>query len=198
MSEAVFGPRGWVWRMRFGGRRGGRCGPRGSGRPWWAEMVEGPPPRAERGEIRFVVLDAIAEQPRHGYEIIQHVESRTGGSYRPSPGVVYPTLQLLDELGHAEAQEEGGRKSYAITEAGRTELEDNRRAVENFYERFGEESWEAHVDDFGELMQAFGRLVRSFKRAHRRGRLRGKAKREIRAILERALQDVEKVLEGEP
>lgn len=68
-------------------------------------MLGDPPPRAERGEIRYLVLDAIKERPRHGYEIIQHIEERAGGTYRPSPGVIYPTLQMLEELGHASVVE---------------------------------------------------------------------------------------------
>src|SRR4051794_20934907 len=76
----------------------------------WAEFFNEPTPRAERGEVRYLVLDALAAAPRHGYEIMQFIEQRSGGSYRPSPGVVYPTLQLLEELEHARGVDREGRK----------------------------------------------------------------------------------------
>src|SRR5215207_9826011 len=134
------GPDQWLWLTSRWGAGGGRGfgGPRG-GRPWWADAMGEPPPRAERGGVRYLVLEAIAEQPRHGYEIIQHIEQRAGGSYRPSPGVIYPTLQLLEELEHARVVQQEGRKVYAITDAGREDLEANRGGVDEFYARFSDE-----------------------------------------------------------
>ena len=88
-------------RMHFGGRGGpfGRS-PR-PGRPDFADFFGGPPPRVDWGVVRCLVLDAIAKQPRYGYEVITAIEERSSGTYRPGPGVVYPTLQMLEELGHA-------------------------------------------------------------------------------------------------
>jgi DNA-binding PadR family transcriptional regulator len=95
---------------RFGGR-GGRGGGGGRGRMF------------ATGELRLLLLSLVAEQDRHGYELIKAVEDLTGGQYAPSPGVVYPTLALLvDEGLIAEAAGEGTRKAFAVTEAGRTEL----------------------------------------------------------------------------
>jgi DNA-binding PadR family transcriptional regulator len=93
-----------------GGRRGGRM--------------------FDHGELRLVVLALIAEQPRHGYEIIKAIEERLAGSYSPSPGVIYPTLTMLEELGQATVAEAGGKKQYAITEAGQAVLSENRAAVD--------------------------------------------------------------------
>src|SRR5258707_4546330 len=101
------GARGW------GSRRHGMGGPPA----WFGDWFGGPPPRAERGEVRYLVLDALAQRPRHGYEVIQAIEERSGGAYRPSPGVIYPTLQMLEELGHAELSTQEGRQVYSITEA---------------------------------------------------------------------------------
>ena len=84
----------------------------------------------DHGELRLVVLALIAEQPRHGYEIIKAIEERLAGSYSPSPGVIYPTLTMLEELGHATVSEAGGKKQYAITEAGRGFLAENQAAVD--------------------------------------------------------------------
>src|SRR5215472_8942099 len=121
------------WGARFGGRGGPYYGRRGYGRGDFVEMFGsffgGPPPRAERGNVRYLVLDAIAAQPRHGYEIIQHIEERSGGAYRPSPGVVYPTLQMLEELEHARVDDREGKKVYAITAAGKKDLADHQEDV---------------------------------------------------------------------
>lgn len=77
----------------------------------------------ESGELRLVLLTLIAEQPRHGYDLIREVEARAGGAYAPSPGVVYPTLTLLQDMGLIqEATEGAGRKLFTITDAGRAHL----------------------------------------------------------------------------
>jgi DNA-binding PadR family transcriptional regulator len=77
------------------------------------------------GDLRLIVLALLAEQPRHGYDIIKALEERSHGSYSPSPGVVYPTLTYLEEAGYAAASTDGNKKVYAITEAGRKHLADN-------------------------------------------------------------------------
>lgn len=84
----------------------------------------------DHGELRLVVLALIAEQPRHGYEIIKEIEDRAGGTYSPSPGVIYPTLTMLEELGHATLTETDGKKLYAITPAGIADLAANRAALD--------------------------------------------------------------------
>lgn len=84
----------------------------------------------EHGDLRLLVLYLIGEAPRHGYELIKAIEDLTSGAYAPSPGVIYPTLTMLEELGQAEATAEGAKKLYAITEAGRAALAENQAAVE--------------------------------------------------------------------
>ncbi|MBS1674446.1 MAG: PadR family transcriptional regulator [Actinobacteria bacterium] len=81
-------------------------------------------PRMARGDVRAAVLALLNEQPMHGYQIIQEISDRSGGSWKPSAGSVYPTLQLLADEGLIEATEEGGRKTYALTEAGAAAAED--------------------------------------------------------------------------
>jgi DNA-binding PadR family transcriptional regulator len=109
------GPRG-----RFGhgdGPRGGwsEDGP-GFGRGGRRRMFDG-------GELRLVLLKLIAEKPRHGYDLIRAIEERTGGAYAPSPGIVYPTLTMLSDMGLIEEQTaEGARKLFAITPEGTTHL----------------------------------------------------------------------------
>ena len=92
----------------------------------------------DHGELRFVVLGLIAEKPRHGYEIIKEIEDRLAGSYSPSPGVVYPTLTLLEELGHAKVTESDGKKCYAITEEGTAFLAANQATVDAALARMSE------------------------------------------------------------
>ena len=76
-----------------------------------------------RPNVRTAVLALLAERPMHGYEMIQELESRTGGIWRPSPGSVYPTLQMLEDEGLIEAEATGGRKRFTVTEAGRAEAD---------------------------------------------------------------------------
>nr|WP_254603121.1 PadR family transcriptional regulator [Sphingomonas bacterium] len=101
-----------------GERHGGRHG-RGDGGGRSRRMFDG-------GELRLVMLKLIADAPRHGYDLIREIETMTGGAYAPSPGVVYPTLTLLDEMGLiAEQQSEGSRKRFAATDEGRAHLAEN-------------------------------------------------------------------------
>jgi DNA-binding PadR family transcriptional regulator len=93
----------------------------------------------EHGDLRFVLLALIEEQPRHGYELIKELEERTGGAYRPSPGVVYPTLNLLEDEGFARpAAGDSQRKLYEITDEGRAALDATRGSVEAVFGRMAE------------------------------------------------------------
>ena len=110
----------------FGSRPGGQ----GSGLPGslWDAMDQlkdaferGFSPRVGRGDVRAAVLAILAEKPMHGYQIIQEIEARSDGAWKPSPGSVYPTLQLLADEGFVAAEESNGKKTYSLTEAGRAE-----------------------------------------------------------------------------
>lgn len=79
--------------------------------------------RGRRGNTRAAVLGLLLERPMHGYEMISELEQRTGGVWRPSPGSIYPTLQLLEDEGLIVSEESGGRKRFTLTDAGRTEAE---------------------------------------------------------------------------
>ena len=87
------------------------------------------------GDLRLIALALIAEQPRHGYEIIKVLEEKTGGWYAPSPGIVYPTLTYLEEAWYVTAQTEGAKKLYTITDEGRAYLDANRDFVDAVLER---------------------------------------------------------------
>ncbi len=90
----------------------------------------------ESGELRLVLLKLIADEPRHGYDLIRAIEDLTGGEYAPSPGVVYPTLTLLQDMGLIEeAAVEGPRKPFQVTEEGRAHLEEKADEVEALFDR---------------------------------------------------------------
>ena len=90
----------------------------------------------EQGDLRYVVLRLLEEKPRHGYEIIKALEERFGGAYAPSPGTVYPTLQLLEDLGYARVMPgPEGKKVYEITDEGRVHLAENRDTVDSIFDR---------------------------------------------------------------
>ena len=101
--------------------------------------------RGRRGDVRTALLALLSERPMHGYEMIQELESRTGGIWRPSPGSVYPTLQLLEDEGLIEAEPTGGRKRFSLTEAGRAEAQ---TAAEN-------PPWSQFSDDTMSQVQDF-------------------------------------------
>jgi DNA-binding PadR family transcriptional regulator len=98
------------------------------------------------GDLQLVILALLAEQPRHGYELIKLLEERSGGFYVPSPGVIYPALTYLEETGLAEVETEGTKKLYRITESGRKQVEENSSMIEmtlGKLEKIGEKM--AHV-----------------------------------------------------
>ena len=105
------------WRRHFGGGfgGGGRHGMGGGDMMRAGRMLA-------QGDLRLIALALIAEQPRHGYEIIKVLEDKTAGWYSPSPGIVYPTLTYLEEAGYVTAQADGAKKLYTITEEGRAHL----------------------------------------------------------------------------
>jgi DNA-binding PadR family transcriptional regulator len=176
-------------------------GPRGfrgrHGRGWgdFSEMFGGPPPRAERGNVRYLILDAIAKQARHGYEIIQAIAERSGGAYRPSPGVVYPTLQMLEELGHTKVEEQEGRRVYAITAEGKKDLAEHAEDVSEFYERSGEASWEDHAEDLQDLTKRVSHMFKAIGRSARRGRLTPSTMKKLRAVLDEAIAKIEAIVD---
>jgi DNA-binding PadR family transcriptional regulator len=195
LMDLGMGPQWAGWRGGHHGRFRGHGHRRGGGGPGWLGDFFEPPPRADRGGVRYLVLDAIAAQARHGYEVIQAIEERSQGAYRPSPGVVYPTLQLLEELQHARADERDGRKVYAITDAGAKDLEAHRDEVDEFYERLADNDWERRAEDIADLFKRTARLLRTFKRAARRGRLSNKAKARICEVLDDATTRIEAIVD---
>jgi DNA-binding PadR family transcriptional regulator len=188
---AMRGSRGWegTWgpfHFDFGdeGWSGGRRGRRYPGRK---RMFES-------GELRLVLLKLVADEPRHGYDLIRAIEELTGGEYAPSPGVVYPTLTLLQDMGLIEeAAGEGARKPFQVTEEGRAHLEENADQVAGLIERL-EDMKPSYRSGAG---PAIGRAVRNLMTAlrHRVARdgVDDDLLHEIAAILDEAAQRIERV-----
>lgn len=181
--------RGWQgswgpFRFDFGdgpdGGRGGRRGRRAR------RMFEG-------GELRLVLLKLIADEPRHGYDLIRAVEEMTGGEYAPSPGVVYPTLTLLQDMGLIEeAPGEGPRKPFQVTDEGRQYLDERAEEIEALLERL--EDLKPRHSDAG---PAIGRAVKNLMTAlsHRVGSdgFNDDLLHEIAGVLDEAAQKIERI-----
>ena len=93
--------------------------------------------KVSSGDLQLIILALLDRQPSHGYELIRAIEERSGGFYVPSPGVIYPALTYLDEIGYAEAEPNGNRKLYRITEVGRAHLAANRASAEAILDALG-------------------------------------------------------------
>jgi DNA-binding PadR family transcriptional regulator len=148
----------------------------------------------EQGDLKYVILQLLDEKPRHGYEIIKELEDRFSGVYSPSPGTVYPTLTMLEDLGYARARtEESGKKIYEITPEGKAYLGENRNTVDDIFERIASIGSSFFSGAMMEVNRAFADLggaiyAGSFRRAGDPERLR-----RVKEILERAAREVEEV-----
>jgi DNA-binding PadR family transcriptional regulator len=190
LPDGLLAMRSRGWQGNWGpfhfdlGDEGGRGGRRYPGRK---RMFEG-------GELRLVLLKLIADEPRHGYDLIRAIEDLTGGEYAPSPGVVYPTLTLLQDMGLIEeAAGEGARKPFQITDEGRAHLDERSEEVERLTERLTD----MKPRDGSMAGPAIGRAVKNLMTAlrHRIGRdgLDDELLHEIAAILDEAAQRIERV-----
>ena len=170
------------------GRRWGFGGPFGPGGPGG--------PRGERffgrGDLKYVILDLLKDQPRHGYDIIRALEDRMRGYYRPSPGSVYPTLQMLEDLGYVSSSQQEGKKIYTITDEGRRYLEDQKSTVDDIRERIAS-GWEAaQRPEVSDLMHEVQQLGRALFRHGTRGALHDPERlKRLREIVARARAEVE-------
>ncbi|MBU9445545.1 PadR family transcriptional regulator [Burkholderia multivorans] len=121
----------------FGGGPFGGPGGRG-GRGGFGDFGDDGMPRGRQftsDDLQLLLLALLAEQPSHGYELIKALDTRSSGFYSPSPGMVYPALTYLEEVGYVASQAEGNRKRYALTDAGRTHLDAQRERVDTLFAR---------------------------------------------------------------
>ncbi|WP_439617644.1 PadR family transcriptional regulator [Shinella sp.] len=145
------------------------------------------------GELRLLLLAIIADAPSHGYELIKTVEDRFGGSYSPSPGVIYPTLAWLDDMGYTVIEPaEGGRKRYRITPEGEAFLAANRAAIDELMARAGHRGPGGREGVPAPVVRAMENLKLAMRLRLRRGEMSEEASEAIAAALDLAAKTVEK------
>ncbi len=147
------------------------------------------------GDLRLVILNLIAEKPRHGYEVIKAIEEAVAGAYSPSPGTIYPTLTWLEELGYVTVapSEDGTKKLHAITEQGRAFLEANRPTLDALLMRMAE-AGKAHASgDAPQIVRAMENLRLSLRLRLSRGALSPEQVDAVAAALDTAATTVERV-----
>jgi DNA-binding PadR family transcriptional regulator len=148
----------------------------------------------ESGELRLVLLKLISEQPRHGYDLIRAVEELTGGEYAPSPGVVYPTLTMLQEMGLIEeAPGEGARKPFQITEAGTAHLEENAEEVEELMGRLKALSPSHYPEGGSPIWRAMRNLGVAIRHRVSRGEISEDTIHEAAALIDELAQKIERL-----
>ncbi len=150
------------------------------------------PKMFDAGALRYIVLQLIAERPRHGYEIIKEIEERVGGGYAPSPGAIYPLLALLEDLGHVEVTADGNKKLHTITAEGRAFLKQNRAFVDAVFARMGTGCGDERDDVVA--IRAAVHAIRNMLRAHAHHGFSAEKTKKIVTILERAAADIRKLL----
>jgi DNA-binding PadR family transcriptional regulator len=146
----------------------------------------------DHGDLRYVLLGLIAEQPSHGYELIKAIEEKFGGTYSPSPGVIDPTLTLLEELGYIRPDNaEGPRKQFVITAEGSAFLAENKPVVDRIFARMAEVAQVYAGGPAPELRRAMHNLEAALTIRLGRGPLTADQVRGVTAILDRAASEIE-------
>lgn len=196
LPEAIIamtmGGRGWGggsrgnWGGGEWGQWGGGGGPRGRGGPRRGMF--------KPGELRLVLLRLIADQPRHGYDLIQSIEEMTAGDYAPSPGVVYPTLTMLQDMGMIEEQaSEGSRKKFAVTDEGRTHLEERREEADELIARLAGLGERNRRAGGAPISRAVGNLLSALWHRVQRDGIEDETLHKIAEILDEAARKVERL-----
>jgi len=147
----------------------------------------------DQGDLRLVVLALLGQQPRHGYELIKEIEQLSGGLYAPSPGVIYPLLTMLEELGLAQQEpSEGVKKLFALTEQGQAELADKRADAEHLLQRLAAAKERFSSGRSPQLVRAMENLKLALRLRMERGPLTEAKLQEVAAALDAAAQAVER------
>ena len=169
-----FDDNGWSGGRRGGGRRSRRM--------------------FESGELRLVLLKLIADEPRHGYDLIRAIEELTGGEYAPSPGVVYPTLTMLEDMGHiAEKKSKDSKKVYEATDDGRAHLDENSDEVGELIERLEGHGQHRRRGQRPEIGRAIGNLMTALRNRIAHDGWNEQLLNEVVDILDQAAQRIERV-----
>ena len=171
--------------MRAGHRHGGHHGRHGGGRRGGGRALK-------HGDLRYLLLQLISEAPRHGYDLIRAIEDKTAGAYVPSPGVVYPALDVMQDLGWIRAETGEGKKTFHITGEGETALDEAADAIEAIAGRLvGLAEGGEEVRGPGEVRMALRKLHHGVRERMRHPEASEVTRQKIAAILAEALEKVE-------
>ena len=147
----------------------------------------------QKGDLKYVILDLIKEKPRYGYEIIRDLEELSHGFYTPSPGVVYPTLQMLEETGYASAIERDGKRVYTVTEEGRQFLIERKDLADGVRSQMRHQWNPKNVDLIGKMMAEFGEIGLLLR--HRLRHAEPEKISRVDGIVTRAYKEIKAILE---
>lgn len=176
---------------RHHGRHGGFGGPMGHERGFGGGGRER---HFDNGELRFVILQLIADKPSYGYEIIKAIEERLSGAYAPSPGVVYPTLTMLEEEGYATVSStEGSKKLYAATERGVEYLKENKVVTKAIFGRMEHAGKVFGRGRSPQIMRAIMNLRYALKIRTERGNLSPEQTRKVAEAIDAAARVIDEV-----
>lgn len=146
------------------------------------------------GELRLVLLKLIADEPRHGYELIKAIEELTGGAYAPSPGVVYPTLSMLAEMGFiTEQASDDSRKRFAVTPEGATHIEENRAAIDTLMARLESVGEQRERTDKAPIRRSMGNLRVALHDRLSKGEFSDDTLHDIAALIDEVAQKIERL-----
>ncbi len=174
----------------------------GNGRGGWGGWGGGRRGRDRKrmfsgGELRLVLLKLIVDQPRHGYELIKAIEDMTGGEYAPSPGVVYPTLTMLEDMGLiAEKKSKDSKKVFEATDEGRAHLDENPEEVDELIERLEGHGHQRRRGQRPEIGRAIGNLMTALRNRIAHEGWNDELLEEVVDILDEAAQRIERVREA--
>lgn len=146
----------------------------------------------QKGDLKYIILDLIKDKPRHGYEIIRELEEQSHGLYKPSPGVIYPTLQMLEEMGYASASEQEGKKVYTITEEGRRFLTSKKDVADGVRNQMKHKWSFKNIGRMALIMKEFHELENLLGRGFRT--LDADRAERIREVLSNAYSAIESIM----
>lgn len=144
----------------------------------------------QRGDFKYIILQHLKDKPSYGYEIMRVLQERFHSFYIPSPGTVYPTLQMLEEMGYVTASEQEGKRVYTITEEGRRFLNEQKDFKERIKSQMSNWWHPENIDDIGKMMREFDRLAHLLREKTRTADT--EKLEHMRQVLSQAYQEISK------
>ena len=149
----------------------------------------------QKGDLKYVILDLLKDKPRHGYDIIRELEEQSLGTYKPSPGAVYPTLQMFEDMGYTSSNERDGKKTYTITEEGLKFLAERKDSADEVKSHMKRRWSFKNIGRMAMVMKEYHALEHVLSRGFRT--LDADQTQRIREILTNARNQIEDIISGE-